>query len=872
MHAIRQREQESLRLQKETAAVEAKRKESRSPSPFGNPNFLRSSAPPLRSISPENASSASDNPTVSLPQPESSTLLTAQTLAQSDAPATEAPAMPPAGGPPPPPPPPPTAADGTVVFKPISREPSTVTDPSSARKKKSPEELGATGPNLFALAAGAQAKSSVLTQAEPSHIPSDDWEIVEQTAGRDAYAGEPLASGNIFSSSNIMDAEVTEPKEPYRQARLLFDYGSASEGELTLQAGDMVIIEREDDEWLYCSVAATGATGWVPRNFVDMTDSSATLGRAKVMFDYDAQRSDEISVRAGAIVEIVSKDLAEWWKIRVPGEGAIGLVPANFLQEISNDEGWDSSNPFGHDGSNGAAGGANGASSSGWNQDHDAGSGRSAGTDNDSVAQSIRSMDSLRDSLDTLSTEERKRFEAVQEIIMTERSYVEDLRLTIEMFMEPLESQQLDVRKVFNNIRQILAVSELILGDLEDFATGKLKESVGEIFLKYLDDLDCYKTYCIGLGDATDSLQRIRSENASEQQASPRCKKLDLASFLLVPMQRVTRYSLLLRQMLHYTPKEHPEHESTLIALQMSDELLEKLNAATKERQTTVKVRELSRTTDLAVPEESYKLDLTTHTRILGRRLFLHEGTLFKNKSGRKLLAYLFNDMLLFVQQRPSSGLQNSLYRKPLMLCDISIREASKTLGREVGTIDACCFQIVFGDDIITLRCVSISDKRQWMNQIEAAIQAHRTAEKRALQSPLGEPSDFASAAHTIGTLEVRLLQATGIGPIERRGNKLDVFAIVQVHNQVTKSKRAPSSQPRWGQSLMFSVTSLDDVIKIALYAYDKYAKDEYLGQATVQMDILEYYVGKETGRMTLDLVDVGHGKVELQLLYRQVR
>lgn len=67
-------------------------------------------------------------------------------------------------------------------------------------------------------------------------------------------------------------------------------------------------------------------------------------------------------------------------------------------------------------------------------------------------------------------------------------------------------------------------------------------------------------------------------------------------------MQRITRYSLLLRQLLHYTPKNHAEHETTLIALQMSVEFLEKLNKNTRNQESTVKIEYLSKSIDLNLP------------------------------------------------------------------------------------------------------------------------------------------------------------------------------------------------------------------------------------------------------------------------------
>lgn len=51
----------------------------------------------------------------------------------------------------------------------------------------------------------------------------------------------------------------------------------------------------------------------------------------------------------------------------------------------------------------------------------------------------------------------------------------------------------------------------------------------------------------------------------------------------------------------------------------------------------------------------------------MGPRLFLHEGVLVKLKSGRKLVAYLFNDFLLLADPK-SGGSEKpyALYRQVL--------------------------------------------------------------------------------------------------------------------------------------------------------------------------------------------------------------
>jgi hypothetical protein len=136
-------------------------------------------------------------------------------------------------------------------------------------------------------------------------------------------------------------------------------------------------------------------------------------------------------------------------------------------------------------------------------------------------------------------------------------------------------------------------------------------------------------------------------------------------------MQRVTRYSLLFKQILHYTPKDHLERADILAALDASENLARSVNQATKESESRQKIEEIALIVDLQLPEENVNLDLFAPTRLLGNRLYIHEGPLVKNKSGRKIYCYLFNDLVLLVEPKlkPSNiispkNTQYELYEK----------------------------------------------------------------------------------------------------------------------------------------------------------------------------------------------------------------
>jgi hypothetical protein len=56
---------------------------------------------------------------------------------------------------------------------------------------------------------------------------------------------------------------------------------------------------------------------------------SFVLGSYKVLYDYDAQRNDELSLKVGDIVHIIQHDSDEWCIAENTETGQQGAVPTN---------------------------------------------------------------------------------------------------------------------------------------------------------------------------------------------------------------------------------------------------------------------------------------------------------------------------------------------------------------------------------------------------------------------------------------------------------------------------------------------------------------------------------------------------------------
>jgi hypothetical protein len=185
------------------------------------------------------------------------------------------------------------------------------------------------------------------------------------------------------------------------------------------------------------------------------------------------------------------------------------------------------------------------------------------------------------------------------ELIVTEESYVNDLRVLVETFVTPLEAwlsrfdftkpnrqnpdfclesvvfeQKINVIDIlFANIKVILQCNQLLLDSLHIADKSNVEGAVIASFVKHAPYLKLYSQYTKNCHRATELLTQLRADiryislslllsGHSLTGPLPRfssfiacaelqkqCRGLNLQSFLIMPIQRGPRYELLLREM-----------------------------------------------------------------------------------------------------------------------------------------------------------------------------------------------------------------------------------------------------------------------------------------------------------------------------------
>src|SRR5690554_6487514 len=120
--------------------------------------------------------------------------------------------------------------------------------------------------------------------------------------------------------------------------------------------------------------------------------------------------------------------------------------------------------------------------------------------------------------------------------------------------------------------------------------------------------LKLYAFFCACQPQLKDKLGQLRNENEEFEkflqvnEAKPECRHLQLEDFLIMPMQRITRYPLLLHSLREKTPEDvrcpisishpqNPDHKQIVLALERIKAIVYLVNERTGKAEVLYKVQ-----------------------------------------------------------------------------------------------------------------------------------------------------------------------------------------------------------------------------------------------------------------------------------------
>uniref|UniRef100_G3UEU2 Intersectin-1 n=1 Tax=Loxodonta africana TaxID=9785 RepID=G3UEU2_LOXAF len=579
-------------------------------------------------------------------------------------------------------------------------------------------------------------------------------------------------------------------------AQVIASYTATGPEQLTLAPGQLILIRKKNPGgWWEGELQARGKKrqiGWFPANYVKLLSpgtskitpteppkSTALTAVCQVigMYDYTAQNDDELAFSKGQIINVLNKEDPDWWKGEVSGQ--VGLFPSNYVKLT---------------------------------------------TDMDPSQQWCSDLHLL----DMLTPTERKRQGYIHELLVTEENYVNDLQLVTEIFQKPLMESELltekEVAMIFVNWKELIMCNIKLLKALrvrKKMSGEKMPvKMIGDILSAQLPHMQPYIRFCSCQLNGAALIQQKTDEAPDFKDfvkrlaMDPRCKGMPLSSFILKPMQRVTRCFVFLPQQLVFN----------------------------------------------------------SVTNCLGPRKFLHSGKLYKAKSNKELYGFLFNDFLLLTQIikplgssgtdkvfSPKSNLQYKMYKTPIFLNEVLVKLPTDPSG------DEPIFHISHIDRVYTLRAESINERTAWVQKIKAASELYIETEKKKREKAYLVRSQRATG---IGRLMVNIVEGIELKPCRSHG-KSNPYCEVTMGSQCHITKTIQDTlNPKWNSNCQFFIRDLEqEVLCITVFERDQFSPDDFLGRTEIRVaDIKKDQGSKGPVTKCLLLHEVPTGEIVVRL------
>ncbi|KAK7902035.1 hypothetical protein WMY93_018804 [Mugilogobius chulae] len=612
-------------------------------------------------------------------------------------------------------------------------------------------------------------------------------------------------------------------------AQVIAPYTATGAEQLTLAPGQLILIRKKNPGgWWEGELQARGKKrqiGWFPANYVKLLSpstskttpteptppkvvtSSTALCQVIGMYDYVAQNDDELAFQKGQVITVINKDDCDWWKGELNGRE--GLFPSNYVKLT---------------------------------------------TDTDPSTQWCADLHLL----DMLSPMERKRQGYIHELIVTEENYVNDLQLVTEIFHKPLLECELltekEVAMIFVNWKELIMCNIKLLKALrvrKKMSGDRMPvKMIGDILTNQLPHMQPYIRFCSCQLNGATLIQQKTDDNPEIKDflkrlaMDPRCKGMPLSSFLLKPMQRVTRYPLIIKNILENTPETHPDNSHLKAALEKAEELCSQVNEGVREKENSDRLEWIQ--AHVQCEGLSEQLVFNSVTNCLGPRKFLHSGKLFKAKSSKELYGFLFNDFLLLTQvTKPlgSSGsdkvfsskthLQYRMYKTPIFLNEVLVKLPTDPSGDEPS----------FTSLILT-----------------GFIPSEQKASMKVRSQ----------RATGIGRLMVNIVEGIELKPCRSHG-KSNPYCEVTMGSQCHITKTLQDTlNPKWNSNCQFFIKDLEqDVLCITVFERDQFSPDDFLGRTEIRLAEIKKDQGSKgpiTKRLLLHEVPTGEIVVRLDL------
>ncbi|KAM9476207.1 rho guanine nucleotide exchange factor 16 isoform 2-T2 [Clarias gariepinus] len=268
--------------------------------------------------------------------------------------------------------------------------------------------------------------------------------------------------------------------------------------------------------------------------------------------------------------------------------------------------------------------------------------------------------------LESITPEERKRQEAIFEIMTSEYSYLHSLGILVRHFKSSEALRKTltttEHHHLFSNIATVHSISKRFFEDLERrHQMNPVIKDISDIVQDHATNyFEPYIVYCSNETFQQRTLQKLLASNTvfkevlKQIESSPECGGLPMISFLILPMQRVTRLPLLMDTICQKTTKQTTEYYSARWALKAISKLVKSCNDGARRMERTEQMYTIQKQMDFG---KIKPFPLISSSRWLLKRgelaVYTEElGILKKAFSHKSYYLFLFNDVLIVTRKK----------------------------------------------------------------------------------------------------------------------------------------------------------------------------------------------------------------------------
>eukprot|EP01134_Creolimax_fragrantissima_P008462 CFRG8462T1 len=424
-----------------------------------------------------------------------------------------------------------------------------------------------------------------------------------------------------------------------------------------------------------------------------------------------------------------------------------------------------------------------------------------------------------------MSKQEIKRQEIVFELIRTEVSFVRSMVGLKEVYSDALSlnnalpDDKIDL--IFSNLDEVISCCARFCNRLLAQQTLTLKiENVATFFDAEFDDYKVFAIFCASQQLATDVIEMEKSTRPkflkflNDASGNPKCERYSLSDLMIMPMQRLTRYPLLIQTIIKATPVDHLDYEAlTEEALPRVKSVCNHVNSIVTKVSNSYMLKKLAASLDCSAL--SKPIDLFDEQRVI-----VFEGPLEvkmahsekggelgrksdkKMKQGRVVHAIVLSDMMLLTTKKAES---TSVILEPIQLYQLIVRDVAAT------SKDSKSFFLLSltggASHMHEFIAFSAAEKNKWISIIQATIDRCNTHAQTKLK---GESSDNATDSAT-DVSKLSLSPATSV-------NTSFTFASHPQDSLTVKELVAPSKLPRRSPSTKAAKTLIMSVPNMSAF------------------------------------------------------